>query len=106
METCLSLITDRTLNYPGALDKARLIGNYQLYLVSPPGGWSGAGVGVGMLRGRGFPYLKILVSWFFGFWFLDVLFLGFSDSWFLVSRFRGFLVFVCLACCVSGLLIP
>ena len=45
------------------------------------GGWSGAGVGVGMLRGRGGGFL---VSWF----------LVFMASWFLaflLSKFLGFL---------------
>ena len=76
----------------------------------PPRGWSGAGVGVGMLRGAGdFPYLNILVSWFLVFlvswfaaswflasWFLGSLvsnFLGFKASWFLgfkISKFQRF----------------
>ena len=68
-------------------------------------GWSGAGVGVGLLRGREF-----LVSWFLGFLmfvcfsFVFVSFLGFFIAWFhrvlvsvswfqsvLVSWFQSFL---------------
>ena len=61
--------------------------------------WSGAGVGVGMLRGRG--VLGFLVSWFQSFlvsWFLSFLvswFLGFRVSWFVDFKmcwFLGFLV--------------
>ena len=33
----------------------------------PPREWSGAGVGLGMLRGKGFLGLGFLVSWFLGF---------------------------------------
>ena len=52
----------------------------------PPRGWSGAGVGVGMLRVSWFIgffgcwFLGFLVSWFFG--FLVAWFLGFEVSWF------------------------
>ena len=46
-------------------------------------GWSGAGVGVGMLRGRAFS-----ASWFLG--FLLCWFLGFLVVGFLVSTFLGF----------------
>ena len=61
---------------------------------------SGAGVGVGMLRCWGFPYLKrffgflvfcSLVYWFVG--FLVSWFLGFKVYWFLgfkTSKFQGF----------------
>ena len=62
---------------------------------------SGAGVGVGMLRGAGIPLLEnkkgFLVSWFldFGLWFLAVVGLLFVGCWclvfgFLVSWFRSF----------------
>ena len=63
---------------------------------SPRG--AGAGVGVGMLRGRWIP-LSVWVSWFLGFlvsWFLSFLvawFYGSKVSWFLgflVSKFQSF----------------
>ena len=57
----------------------------------PPRGWPAAGVGVGMLRGRG--VLGLLRSWFLD--FLVSSFLVFSVSWFqsvLVSRFQSSLV--------------
>ena len=92
----------------------------QAYSVSPklsrlfclPRGWSGAGVGVGMLRVLGIPLLDndwllgflidgflvsrsfgILVSWFLG--FLISWFLGLLVSWFLcfkVSQIKSFKV--------------
>ena len=52
-----------------------------------PIGWSGAEVGVGMLRG-------FLVVWFLGFWFLGILvskFCGFLVFGFLVLKFQGFI---------------
>ena len=62
----------------------------------PPRGWSGAGVGVGMLRGRrgGSWLLDCLVSRFLGFLvfaFLIFGLFGFKVSWwqsFLVQRFK------------------
>ena len=53
-------------------------------------GWSGAGVGVGMLRGAGDSLTCLR-----GAWFLVLLFLGFKVCWFLgflVSKFLSFLV--------------
>ena len=51
---------------------------------------AGAGVGVGLLRGRRIPLLETLkVSWFLGVWFLGFLVSRFLD--FLVSKCRGFL---------------
>ena len=49
-----------------------------------PRGWSGAGVGVGVLRGRGIPLIEKIefeVYWCLG--FLVSLVLGFLGSWFL-----------------------
>ena len=69
---------------------AKIIVHPQVSLC-PPRGLLGAGVGVGMLRCKGF--LGFLVSWFLGFsvsWCL-----GFLASWirgFLISSFIGFLV--------------
>ena len=63
------------------------------------GGWSGASVGVGMLRGRGIPSVdnkKIFVPWFLGSWvswFLGVL-AYFLVSTFFAFSFLGFLVSV------------
>ena len=58
-----------------------------------PRGWSGAGVGVGMVRGKG----EFLVYWFLGFLVSWLLVAWFRRFWFLCNLFSwclGFFVFV------------
>ena len=62
--------------------------------------WSGAGVGVGMLRGRGNPLLE-KVYWFLG--SFGLLVFGFLMFGFSASKFLGFSVSNSLAYNVSNL---